>query len=576
MAKSDEQTTDTPDGAATTPDRAAGLNGATAAPPPTPPTPPTPAQDPAADTGGSGHQPPRRRGLSRRQFLPRAAGALVALGAGGVGGYELHDQTTPVVKNPYAKLATADQGTNARLGPAPGTPGSGMHRFVTRPDLLPPRLNLTELRPDGAVQTRPRFIVIAPMSNVQYEGLQRGPMMLDRRGRLVWFHPITASIFDVNVQHYNGKPRLTWWQGRTVDGHGIGTAMFVDHHYQTVATVGSRPGAPIDLHEFNMTPEGTALLSSYQVTTADLTAVGGPVKGRVLAGHALEVDVRSGKILLDWNSLDHVGVEESYETLNPAKDYDYFHINSIAVDSDGNLLISGRHTWTIYKVDRHTGKVIWRLNGKRSDFNVAPNARFSWQHHVRPHAKGTLTIFDNASANAFKPTLSSRALHLRLETRRRRASLVRAYQHPAKFTSAALGSVQILPDGHFFVGWGQQPYFSEFAADGRMLMTAQFDAQMRSYRTFAVNWVGYPPGRPAVVATKSPIGGFVVYASWNGATEIDHWDVLAGSDPHALKQIASQPWCDFETAIAVNSQGPLFAVVAVDRNGVELGRSKVV
>ena len=512
-----------------------------------------------------------RRGLSRRQFLPRAAGALVALGAGGVGGFELRDRTATVVKNPYAKLSEQGQGTNARLGPAPGTPGSGMQRFVTRPDLLPPLINFNELRLNDTVETSPRFIVLAPMSNVAYEGLQRGPMMIDRRGRLVWFHPIDASIFNVDVQHYQGEPRLTWWQGNVIDGHGIGTAMFADSTYRIAESVSSRADVAIDLHELNVTARGTVLVSSYQETDADLTAVGGSTKGRVYAGHALELDITTGKLLLDWNSLDQVGIEESYEPYDASKPYDYFHINSVGVASNGNLLVSGRHTSCVYEIDRRTGKVIWRLGGKRSDFQIEPGAQFSWQHHVRARGQSGLTIFDNANNSP----QGSRALYLRLDTHRRRASLEHAYQNPARFSSDTLGSVQILDNGHVFVGWGVQPYFSEFASDGRMLMTAQFNASMRSYRAFVVDWVGHPPGRPAVVATTNPVGGFMIYASWNGATEIDHWNVLAGSKPGSLKQVASQPWCGFETAIAVNSQGPVFVAVACDRNGKELGRSEV-
>ncbi|MGH2844077.1 MAG: arylsulfotransferase family protein [Solirubrobacteraceae bacterium] len=532
--------------------------------PPRPPEPPPQPPEPA-------------RGISRRQFTARAAGALVALGAAGAAGYEINAADgTVTVDNPYAKRAEPDEGSNARLGPAPGTPGSGLERFVTRPDLLPPHINLNELAAAGTPpQSSPRFIALTPVSDGNFDGSQRGPMLIDRRGRLVWFQPINGSAFDFNIQSYRGRPTLTWWQGTVVQGHGIGTAIFADDRYRTIASIPSRNGVPIDIHELTLTPQGTALVSSFPVADTDLTAVGGEGNGQVLAGHALEIDVRTGKVLFDWNSLDHVGIEESYAPYTGTRvPYDYFHLNSISPTEDGNLLISARHTWCIYKISRSTGAVIWRMNGKRSDFQLAPDARFSWQHDARQRGS-QMTVFDNANHNGNPVAQGSRALLLNVAERARRVTLERAYQDPARFSSQAEGNVQMLPGGNVFVAWGFQPYLSEFASDGKLLSSGQFQSAARSYRAFLVDWVGHPGGRPAVVATANPVGGFVVYASWNGATEIDHWTVLAGPNPQSLEPVGAQPWSGFETAIAVNTNGPLFVAVAYDRNGTELGRSEV-
>lgn len=282
----------------------------------------------------------------------------------------------------------------------------------------------------------------------------------------------------------------------------------------------------------------------------------------------------TGKTLLDWASLDHVPLTDSYVPASAASDgaYDFFHINSIALASDGNLLISGRNTSTIYKVDRKSGEVIWRMGGKRSDFKIEEPAWFSWQHHVRQLTPTVISMFDNANTSGH----GSRALLVNVDESNRQVSLEHSYQHPAGFLASSLGSVQQLSNGNVYVGWGAQPYMSEFSADGKLLVDGQFESQGRSYRAFLVDWVGNPKTKPAVKALTAAEGGFVIYVSWNGATEVDHWVVLAGDSASSLKPVGSQPWSGFETAIFVNSNGPAFAVSAVDRDGNELGRSEVV
>ena len=505
-------------------------------------------------------EPAARGALSRRQFIPAAAGLMTALGAAGAAGYELRGGGDP-------------RPSTAPGAAAPGDPGSGRGTFVTRPDLLPALVTVNSFGA-GPTETSPRFVALAPMPVTTYKGEQRGPMLLDRRGRLVWYQPGPDSTFDVQVQQYQGKPVLTWWHGELSGGHGQGVGEIVDGSYQQVATVGDRRTLPIDLHEFTLTSRGTALVTQFETKQADLSSIGGQAAGSVLVGHALEIDIATGRVLLDWNSLDHVSLEESYVQApsNPSDTYDFFHINSIAEMDDGNLLISGRNTWTLYKVHRTTGAVLWRLGGKRSDFALPKPAWFSWQHHARPHGASEISVFDNADTSGH----GSLALLLSVDEAARRVELRRSYQHPAKFVAESLGSVQPEPNGNVFVGWGAQPYASEFSADGELIYDVQFDGPFRSYRTFLADWEGRPVDKPAMLARTYPSGGFAIHASWNGATEIDHWVVLAGPSSSSLREVGSQAWAGFETMIVVNSSGPAFVVVAIDRDGHELGRSDVV
>lgn len=508
----------------------------------------------------------RNRHLTRRQFLPGAAG-LVALGAAGAAGYELRGE-------PHGKVVTDTTQTSPNRTPVSESVSAEVQSFVTRPDLKPPVVRADALSTAGATEASPRFVALTPITVDRNSKLQSGPMLIDRKGRLVWFSPQPGLAFDLKLQSYKGQPVLAWWQGDLISTHGAGKVTIVDGSYKTLATITGGDGLKSDLHDLYLTSRGTALVTAYTSETADLTSRGGPASGQTWVGHVFEVDVASGKVLHTWNSLQHVPISHSYKHFvkKQTEPYDYFHLNSVSELADGSWLICARNTWAVYAVDPSSGKILWRMGGKYSDFKVPANAQFSWQHHVRAIGSSTMTVFDNGMNTGSY----SKALVLNFDTSKRTVTLARELLYPSKFSAETLGSVQLFPDGRVFVGWGSQPYFSEYGADNSMTMDGQLPIGMRSYRAYLVEWVGKPTDRPAVAARVNPAGGFAVYASWNGATEIASWTVLAGKSASDLQAVGSQPWSGFETTMVVNSEGPSFAVVAVDKHGNELGRSEVV
>lgn len=500
---------------------------------------------------------------TRRQAIERSGATVAGLGLAGIGGYAW----------PHPKQKTPRPAAHPAAAPVPG-----VDHFVTRPDLHPPAVRVTQAA-SAATTGQPPYIVIAPRGYEVTPTGQPGLMIVDAGGRLVWFgEPLAGTPLNFAVQQYRGQPVLTWSAGY-VNSQGItyGTSYIADSSYKVIATVKAGNGAETDLHEFSLTPQGTALLTAHRQVPANLASIGGPKKTSVMVGVAQEVDVATGKILFEWNSIDHVPLTESQQTLDGVSatvPYDFFHINSIAQLPDGDLLISSRNTWTIYKVSRSTGAIQWRLGGKKSDFTAGPGATFSWQHDARMPEPGLLTLFDNASS---PPQEShSRALLLDLDTDAMRVTLRQAYEHPAGLLVDNQGSVQLLSGGRVFVGWGAQPYFSEFAASGELVMDGQLPTGDQSYRAFCVDWTGHPEGNPAVVARRNPARGSAVSVSWNGATEVRTWTVLAGSSPSALEPVGSQLRSGFETTISVNSDGPYFAVTAQDSAGRQLGRSATV
>jgi hypothetical protein len=462
-------------------------------------------------------------------------------------------------------LLTAACGGNGQ--PAAARPGA--QHFHSRPDLVPPTIDVRTPAHDVA----PGYIFFGPKKEVK----QQGALIVDNDGGVVWFHPVKGEVADFRVQHYRGRPVLTWWEGHSKFGIGRGKYEIVDSSYRKIAEVRAGHGLRGDLHEFQLTPRNTALITIYNRVPADLSSVGGPRHGFAFDSIVQEIDVASGRVLFEWHSIGHVALTESYQKLRrlpngkPAPD-DYFHVNSIAEDGP-NLLISGRNTHALYEISRRDGRVLWRLGGKRSDFQMGPGTNFEWQHDARRHHDGTLTLFDNGAMP--KEEDHSRALVLHVDTVHKTVTLVRAYVHPKKLLAPHQGNMQVLPDGHVFVGYGGLPYFTEFSPDGHVLYDATFGEGADSYRAYRFVWTGHPAERPAVAVVRKG-GRATVYASWNGATNVTRWQVLAGPDRAHLTEVAAAPKDGFETAIGLSTKARYVAVRAVDGSGAPLRESPVV
>ena len=444
--------------------------------------------------------------------------------------------------------------------------------FRSRPDLRPPSVRVMQNR-RGTAQG---CIFLAPKKDPDETGPgQDGPMIVDGEGQPVWFRPAPpgeADTMDFKAQSYRGRPVLTWWEG-IHDGYGDGEYVIFDETYSEVKRVRAGNGLNGDHHEFLLTARGTALVTIYAETPMDLSPFGGPPNGYVLDGVVQEIDVESGEVIFEWHSLDHADVGESfYEPVdNPENRFDYFHINSVEVDRDENLLVSARRTSTVYKIDRESGEVLWRLGGKKSDIEMGEGTDFAFQHDARRQADGTITLFDNYGPK--NEENRSRAVVLEVDEEAMRAALVREYFAPEGMPIAdTQGNVQVLPGGNVFVGWGSEPYFSEFNHDGDLLFHAAFAPWGESYRAFRLPWKGRPGDGPAVTTTGRRGGKATLYASWNGATEVARWQVYAGPGPDELALVNTVPKRGFETVIEVETEEPYVGVRAEDRSGGDMGR----
>jgi hypothetical protein len=429
----------------------------------------------------------------------------------------------------------------------------------------------------------------------------QGPEIVDSRGRPVWFRPVASEdeqATDFRVQTYRGRPVLTWWQGNSHEGpgHGQGFDYVADGSYRIIARIGAGNGLDADSHEFRLTPRGTALITIYRTVPYDLSPLGGPADGKVYDGVVQEVDVAGGRVLFEWHSLDHVPLSDSYQPVprSAATPYDYFHVNAVNPDGHGGLLISARHTWTVYDVDGDSGAVRWRLGGKHSDFALGDGVQFSWQHNPLPAGRDTIRIFDNAS-NGTPVLPASRVIWVRLDQARRTATLVRSLIHPAGLSAPSQGNSQDLGNGRTFVGWGQLGRISELDGAGGPLFDAQLPPGFDTYRAYRSRWVGTPATRPTALVDAG-----TVHAIWNGATQVRRWVVLGDRAPrgrdarrthaarrrhlarrghaargHRLKTVAQAPWNGLDTPIDIPAGLDRVQLLALNGHGYVIGSSVV-
>ena len=409
---------------------------------------------------------------------------------------------------------------------------------------------------------------------------QYGPLIYTPQGRLVWFEelPRGEAAENLSEQTYEGRRDLTWWRGRVLSlGFGQGEDVVMNDNYQTVTRIPGGNGLKADLHDFQIARNDVAYITAFNPIRCDLTAVKGAADGAIVDTAVQEIDMRTGLVRWEWHSLDHVATSES-ETEAPASatPWDWFHLNSIDPEPDGNIFVSARSTWAGYQLEGGSGKVLWRLGGTRSSFKMGPGTEMAWQHDGRALPDGEVTFFDDGS----NPPIhhQSRGVRIALDFKTHQARLRSVYTHAnPPLLAASQGNMQTLADQNAVVGYGGVPAISEYAEGGSLMFDAHLPFDMIFYRAYRFPWSGRPSRPPAVVAGLNNTGEeTIVHASWNGATEVASWRVLAGEHAGSLTSQTTIPASSFESSTTLPQKYAYVAVQALDSAGHVLGASQTV
>jgi hypothetical protein len=456
----------------------------------------------------------------------------------------------------------------------PLNPGDAadIQHYLSAPTLTPSTVTITTAAQPGATGGD---LFLAP-----YQGQgSPGPMIVSQSGQLIWFHPLPPddSATNFRVQEYDGQPVLTWWQGRILQlGFGQGEDEIYNTSYQPVAVVKAGNGYQADLHEILLTPQGTAWIDAFDPVEMNLSAAGGSAHAIVNDGVVQEIDIKTGLVMWEWHAFGHIPLRDSYAPMpHTSVNWDYVHINSIDPGSADNVLLSARNTWSLYDVDLRSGAIIWRLGGKYSGFRREPGATFFWQHDAAWQPGGEISVFDNGASPPEEK--QSRGLLLAPNLATATVSLVKAFTNPTKtLLASSQGDLLNLGDGNWLMGYGGLPNFTEYDSSGSVLLDGTLGAGVQDFRTYLAPWDGQPTTSPAIAAQTGSDGTVSVEASWNGATSVASWELLAGSSPSSLAEVKTVPATGFETTMTAPPSASDVEVVALGSSGQTLGSSSVI
>lgn len=403
---------------------------------------------------------------------------------------------------------------------------------------------------------------------------------------------------NARVQRHDDEDYFTFWHGGNARGNDQGSCRFLNSKYELVfATQSYDLNWGTDQHECEVTPYGTVLVTVYEPTPRDLSAIGGQKEDTMFDSCFQEIDIATEKLLFQWCASDHISVNETYAAYgktSKGRGWDAYHINSIQRDDEGNYFVGLRRLFAVVKINGKDGSRMWQLGGKMNEFTDLSNGHaldFAWQHSAHFSGPGftQLAMFDNHN-NAGERIVGclgpscSRGVRLELDYEAMTVRLLQNFYSPTGLLSYAMGSLQSLSNGNVLISWGNNPEITEFAPSGVPVMNFRFgplDAAVRTYRVYKGGWHGEPGWPPSVAAEKH--GDEVwLWVSWNGATAAHTWAVYDAGDakdlddvgtPNAAKTTALKE--GFETRIVVDNVRRYARIAALDEEGGMLGLSEL-
>ena len=394
-------------------------------------------------------------------------------------------------------------------------------------------------------------------------------MIVDNAGQPVFYRRVNGNVYDFK-RHPNGL--LSYYIQSNVNKYYI-----MDSTYTVIDSIVQVKTYYPNEHELRILPNGNMLMIVSESKNIDMSKIvaGGNPSARVLGNHVVELNSRKEPVF-EWLCWDHYDIRESIDADLTAASFDYVHMNAIAVDLDSNLILSCRNMSEITKINRKTGKIMWRLGGRRNQFRFIndPNTfvfegdtlAFSYQHHVRVLPNGHYTLFDNG--NLRSPPFS-RAIEFVVDTTAMTSELIWEFRHDPDIYAAWMGSFFQLDNGNRLIGWSNSndPKVTEVTPDGDVVYEMNFVNPAVTYRPNRINWLGRT--RAPYLMVESQYDKVRLLFNHFGARDIQSFRIYAGQSPSPETVIAVTDTSSYELSGLENGKRYYFRVTSIDSKGVE-------
>jgi hypothetical protein len=391
-------------------------------------------------------------------------------------------------------------------------------------------------------------------------------IILDNSGAPIWYLKTPHRRQDFKVQP---DGRITMLRDPDFYQRDY---IAMDSTYTVVDTFIAPPGYYVDEHELLVLENGHYFLIAKNDSLVDMSKriSGGDPNATVRGNCVVEMDANDNPIFI-WRSWDHFNILDTKYIDLSANLIDYAHMNAIAIDHDGHILISSRHLCEVTKINRQTGEIIWRLGGQNDYFEwINDDDRISWQHDIRVLPNGNYTVFDNGN---FRTPEYSRALEFSVDTGSWIVTKEWEYRETPDFFASAWGNVQYLPNGNILIGWAWKtlPKVMEVRRDGSKAFQLDYIDHYPSYRAFRFPWKG--KAKVPYLMIESASKYITLLINKFGDDNVDHYNIYSGITPHPTQVIAisTKPFIHLKNL--VNEEENYFRVTAVNTAGEESGFS---
>ena len=321
--------------------------------------------------------------------------------------------------------------------------------------------------------------------------------IFDRNGVPVWW--LKEPFSNPNDAKLLPDGNLVW-SDFTFTPYVTRAAPYREHRFDgtQVRSIAAIGGVETDSHDLQVLPNGDYLLEAYLPRDGvDLSPYGGPKNATVVDAEVQEVSP-SGQLVWSWSSKDHIALSESGPWMGQIIPqprampdgrlvFDIVHINGIEPDG-GSLLLSFRHTNSIYKISRATGEIEWKLGGTHTPQSLTVTGEpedsllFSGEHDPRLMPDGTLTVHDNRTLSDLGP----RAVRFRVDEAARTATQIEQVTDPEAPHALCCGSARKLPRGNWVMDWGYSPLITELTPSGKRVFGLHLGGELYSYRAVPV------------------------------------------------------------------------------------------